>query len=235
VNRKHFLKSIVLFILLLSVPLLSDNIAENNPGYITVGNPDALMLLVPPPDEASAENKADVASTKRISSARTKADVAMAQSQIKLNFFTFAPVIGDWFKAESFPLTADFNKKVEKETKKVYYIAKDHWKRKRPYEVDKTIPVLKKEESFSYPSGHSTRGMVYATVLAEIFPEKKAELLKFGYNIGWYRIIAGVHHPSDVFSGRTIGKAIAREMIKSPKFQEDIEAVKAEIKEKAPK
>ena len=230
-NRNFYLKSIVLFILLFTVPLVSENIQ----GYLAEGSLDPVALLCPPPKDGTPEQKADLATTKRVSSTRTKADVVIAQSQIKLDFFTYAPVIGSWFKEESFPVTTAFFKNVEKETKRVTNISKNYWKRKRPYDVDASIPVIKKEESFSYPSGHSTRGIVYATVLSEIFPEKKDDLLKFGYNVGWYRIIAGVHHSTDIFGGRVLGQAIARELLKSPKFQADLEAVKAEINEKAPK
>ncbi len=230
-NRNFYVKSIILFILLFTVPLVSENI----PGYLTEGNPDVITLITAPPADGTPEQKADLAATKRISSTRTKADVVMAKSQIKLDFFTYSPVIGSWFKESSFPVTVAFFKNVEKETKRVTNIGKNYWKRKRPYDVDKTIPVIEKEETLSYPSGHASRGMVYAAVLAEIFPEKKDELLKFGYNVGWYRVIAGAHHPIDIYGGRVLGQAIARELIKSPKFQADLEAVKAEINEKAPK
>ena len=63
-----------------------------------------------------------------------------------------------------------------------------------------------KETSAAYPSGHATHGMVYAMILAEIAPEQRPALLQRGREIGWNRVIAGVHYPSDIAAGRVLGR-----------------------------
>ena len=53
--------------------------------------------------------------------------------------------------------------------------------------------------------------------------------MHFGLNVGWHRVLAGVHFPSDIQAGRVLGMAIAARMINSPAFQADLAAVKAEL------
>lgn len=225
-KRKNYMLSALFLFLLFLTPLG----AEDLPKYFPDGTLDALVILPPPPEEGSPEQKAELAMTKKVSDTRSKAETTIAEFQINLDFFTFASVIGPWFKKESFPETYKIFKRVEFQTKSVTNSGKNFWKKRRPYDADPSIKALKKEKSLTYPSGHSSRGMVYATVLAEVFPEKKEELLKYGRNIGWNRIIAGVHYTSDVHNGRVLGMAIARELIKSPGFKKDLEVMKAEVK-----
>lgn len=66
-------------------------------------------------------------------------------------------------------------------------------------------------------------------ILAEVFPERRAAILDFGRTIGWDRVIIGKHYPTDVNAGRVLGQAIFRELMKSPAFQRDLAAAKAEV------
>jgi acid phosphatase (class A) len=53
--------------------------------------------------------------------------------------------------------------------------------------------------------------------------------LKRGQEIGWDRVIAGVHFPSDVYAGRVLGQTLAQAMLKSPDFQRRLTQAKAEF------
>ena len=86
-----------------------------------------------------------------------------------------------------------------------------------------------KPTDYSYPSGHSTRGTVYAQVLAELFPEKREALVAKGRETGWLRVQGGVHYPTDIYAGRVLGQALARDFLASASFQADLAAVKAEL------
>lgn len=108
-------------------------------------------------------------------------------------------------------------------------IVKYYWNRKRPYLDDPSLADGKPVAGGSYPSGHSTRGMTYALVLTELFPDKRGELLTMGRSIGWHRVILAKHFPTNVFAGRVLAQAIIREMKVSPDFQRDLAEVKAEI------
>src|SRR5205814_9113669 len=81
----------------------------------------------------------------------------------------------------------------------------------------------------SYPSGHATRGTVWAELLAETYPAQREALLARGRQIGFDRIIAGVHYPSDIYAGRCVGHAVTRCLLANVAFHAELDQVKAEI------
>lgn len=107
--------------------------------------------------------------------------------------------------------------------------AKEFFRRERPYVVDPSLVVARPESTYSYPSAHSTPGMVCALVLADLFPEKRAEILAVGRSIGWHRIQLAKHYPTDIYAGRVLAQAIVRNLKSNPGFQQDFAAVKAEL------
>ncbi len=224
-NRRNALG----LLLLLSLTLLSPLCAAGTRAYLPAGTPDALLLLPAPPSLGSREQEMELKAIKTAISTSGPAELAAAKAEIEQSVFDFAPILGEGFQPVQFPKTEALFKQVEKETKAVTNAGKDHWKRARPYTFDPSLLVDKPEKSFSYPSGHSTRGTVYAFVLAELFPAKRDVLIEAGRAMGWHRIILGVHYPSDVYSGRVLGQAIAREFLKSAEFQKDLAEVKAEL------
>jgi acid phosphatase (class A) len=80
----------------------------------------------------------------------------------------------------------------------------------------------------SYPSGHAMRAALWAALLGTAFPEQAAALQARAEETRWGRLLAGVHFPSDVEAGRTIGEALAREMLKHPAVQQALEQLRAE-------
>jgi acid phosphatase (class A) len=188
-----------------------------------------VALLPPPPAPDSAEQAADLASARAVFKARTPMETARAEKDSSLSLFNFAPAIGSSFQPGRFPKMEAFFQCVKTNISDVINIPKDHWKRSRPYELDKELSLGKPESSFSYPSGHSTRGTVQALLLAELFPEKREAILEIGRNIGWDRVLIGKHFPTDVYAGRALGQAIVRELKTSPAFCQDLAAAKAEV------
>ena len=63
-------------------------------------------------------------------------------------------------------------------------------------------------KSPSYPAGHSTTGAVIAELLAEQFPEHSENLRVMGTELGYNRIIAGLHHPSDHVAGLALASQL---------------------------
>ena len=61
--------------------------------------------------------------------------------------------------------------------------------------------------------------------------DSRAELMERGREIGWDRVIAGVHRPSDIAAGRTVGEAITNALLDSKEFQQELAATKAEFEE----
>jgi acid phosphatase (class A) len=211
-----------LCLLLVTLPLFADT------GYLAAGHPDGVALLAPPPAPGSEEEAADLASARAVFKGRTPAEEARAKQDATLSMFLFTSAIGPMVQPGKLPKTEELFAKVKKDIGQAINIPKDHWKRQRPYELDKDLTLGRPEKSFGYPSGHSTRGTVYALVLSEVFPEKKEAVLAIGRDIGWDRVLIGKHFPTDIYAGRVLGKAIFHELQASPAFQQDLAEAKAE-------
>jgi acid phosphatase (class A) len=210
-------------LLLAGAPLLAEV------RYLTPGRPDGVALLAPPPPPGSAEEAADLASARAVFNARTADEEGRAKKDSSLSLFLFARAIGPDLAPGRLPKTEALFQEVKQEIGETIDDAKGHWKRLRPYQLDQHLSLGAPESSASYPSGHSTRGTVYALVLAEVFPDKREAILTVGREIGWDRVLIGKHFPTDIQAGRVLGQAIVRELLASPAFQHDL----AEAKEEA--
>ena len=201
--------------------------------YLPADTPAATTLLAPPPVAGSAEDKFDLEATYTVHTGATPAEIALGQDENKLTIFHFAPAIGAWFVPGRFPQTEALFKEVEAEAKKVTDDAKKFWKRPRPYHLEPArFPHAIEHEDpthYSYPSGHSTRGTVFALLLAELFPDKREAILAKGREAGWLRVQGGVHYPTDIYAGRVLGQELARDFLRSPEFQAGLAAAKAEL------
>ena len=80
----------------------------------------------------------------------------------------------------------------------------------------------------SYPSGHAYGAYLRAAVLAEIFPEKRAEIFDRARYVAWGRVIGGVHFPTDLEGGRRLAEAGFAELKKSATFRAALEKCRAE-------
>jgi membrane-associated phospholipid phosphatase len=213
----------LLLLLCLAAPLCASD------RYLAPGRPDAVALLAPPPEPDSEEQSADLQQVREVVKARTSAETAQARIDMQLSVFNFAQAIGPVFAPGKFPKTEALLAKMSLDTREIVGAAKDHWKRKRPYEFDPSLAFGKLEPSSSYPSGHSTFGTVNALVLAELFPDKREAILALGRRIGWDRVLTGYHFLTDVRAGRVLGQAIVRELMANPAFEHDLAEAKAEI------
>jgi acid phosphatase (class A) len=209
--------------LLAALPLLAESY------YLPPGQPDSVALLAPPPAAGSEEEAADLASAREVFQGRTPAEQARAFKDSGLSLFLFAPAIGPVFQPGKLPKTEALFRKVKSDVAGPLDTAKEHWKRKRPYQLDAHLSLRAAEPSFGYPSGHSTRGMVRALLLAELFPDKQEAILAIGRNIGWDRVLIGKHFTTDVYAGRVLAQAIVRELLANPAFQHDLAEAKAEV------
>lgn len=84
---------------------------------------------------------------------------------------------------------------------------KAFYHRQRPFErYDDTMPSHEEEYlrgEGSFPSGHSLRGWTISLLLAQIAPQRAAEIFKRGWDYCNSRVIVGAHWQSDVDVSRT--------------------------------
>ncbi|RDI97181.1 phosphatase PAP2 family protein [Dyella solisilvae] len=218
--------------LLLLAPALA--VAQDAGGYLTQAQLDGAMAALPAPSApGSAEDQADRAATDRAFAARSEADFAQAKLEEKFGAFDFAPVIGAGFRADKFPHVAALFKEAERETKEAVDLSKNHWKRLRPCPPASDCaknPAEAAKKSYGYPSGHSSKATVDAILLAQLFPQDADALMQHARDIGWRRVVKGVHTLQDIYAGREFGQTLATDMLASPAMQHDLAAAREELR-----
>jgi len=194
-------------------------------------------LLPNPPADDSATTKGEFDLIVQKQKALTPAEAARIKNeQEHLSVYLFSTVLGPWFTKKNLPQTDALFQRVGATAHPIVELAKDHWDRLRPFQQDRLIhpPLPQKDLSNlsknpSYPSGHSTFGTISALILAELSPDQKDALIARGQQIGDDRVLAGVHFPSDVAAGHTLGQAIFDKLMANPDFQADLSKAKAEM------
>jgi acid phosphatase (class A) len=167
-------------------------------------------VLPPFPAPGSVEEQQDIDQLMYFQKTRTPEQCAEAQSEANASLEVF-------FGGKKGPLTADEAAKAQKKLRMLtlkagikILAAKTEFNRPRPYLAHPEIkPCIELENSKSYPSGHATIARVYARVLAVMYPERAALILKRADEVALNRVIGGVHHPSDIVAGKAFGDAIA--------------------------
>lgn len=105
--------------------------------------------------------------------------------------------------------------------------------RERPY-VRFGEPTLIPEEeaasagTSSYPSASATLGWGLALTMIEIIPDHSEEILKYGFELGYSRIITGYHFASDVQAGRILATCALCRIHNDPTFRNLLEKAKEE-------
>jgi len=193
---------------------------------------DLVRYLAPPPPIESAANRAELADLLRLQVIRTPAEVAYAQADQKISVFRFADSLDTArFKESMLPITAHFFEKTMATANGIYGIAKKSFARPRPFVADTAIhPVLSMPTSASYPSGHSMSSNLIAILLADIVPEKKAQIFERGWVFAENRALGGVHYPSDLQAGRISAALVAQRLYLDPEFRKELDASRAEIR-----
>jgi undecaprenyl-diphosphatase len=92
----------------------------------------------------------------------------------------------------------------------VYPIIKSHVARPRPIDRDPTLaPLIVPLDAYSCPSGHCMTAVAIFTPLALMFPQTLVPLSILAVLIGWARLAAAHHYPSDLLLGGILGAGIA--------------------------
>ncbi len=83
--------------------------------------------------------------------------------------------------------------------------------------------------SYSYPSGHAAFGELWALVMADAVPAERNRMLAWGHRLGDNRVVCRVHWPSDIVAGRKLADALYARISRTPRYQADIAAARAEL------
>jgi hypothetical protein len=105
-------------------------------------------------------------------------------------------------------------KKLIEKSAPVILKLKKHFNRPRPKTIAKKMNIKMKDiemasmKTPSYPSGHSTQGMLIGLVLGDKYPKAKSAFMKTANNISDSRNVAHAHYKSDSDMGKKLGKSM---------------------------
>lgn len=208
----------------------------SNPAFaahddLTFLTPESLPIetaLSAPPAADSPEQTADMNQVLAYQARRTKADCTRAKYEevVSVSRF-FGPKYG--------PLTQDevdnwsaFLTEVGNDADYFVIAMKKYWGRDRPFVTDSRVtPCIDVDDSKSYPSGHSTISRTIANVLSLIDPSRKKAFLDRANQIALDRVIGGVHYPTDIAAGKSLGDQVFAKLQESSDFQSALSQLKA--------
>jgi len=92
----------------------------------------------------------------------------------------------------------------------LYFVLKNTLKRQRPPEVVPDFKsVIQASDQFSFPSGHTMAAFLLAGICCLCFGPLASPLYIWAAAVGSSRVILGVHFPSDILAGASLGTLIA--------------------------
>ena len=92
----------------------------------------------------------------------------------------------------------------------IYKWLKHKTHRPRPFQVRQDVWVIGKPlDHFSFPSGHTLHAVAFSMVAMHYYPPLAVILVPFMLMVAMSRVILGLHYPSDVLAGASIGYLIA--------------------------
>jgi acid phosphatase (class A) len=194
---------------------------------------DLRRLLPPPPPAGSLGERAELDDLLHLQAVRTATEARLAQRDVERSVFRFADALGNppAFNPQRLPLTTALFQHLWGDENAVLAPAKRAFGRPRPFAVEPRLaPITERPSSLSYPSGHSMWAYATALVLADLVPERRAEILARADQYAHNRNIAGVHYPSDVEAGRLAGTALAAMLFTCPAFEREEAAARRELR-----
>lgn len=199
--------------------------ASRGPVYLGPELIDVIKAQIPDyPKKGSAAQSIDEFALRKFQKSRTEKECERAHSEVIITLQSFyGKPYGQLDEKQVEVLIPLFD---QIRVDAGFYIGqiKRSYNRSRPYDYMKDLtPCVPLEKSLSYPSGHSTLAVLYALILADVFPDKAGLLKARADIIAQDRVLAGVHHPSDISGGKKLGQVLYSEIVKSPRYKIDIE------------
>jgi acid phosphatase (class A) len=205
-------------------------------GYLAPGAFDIVSILQPAPTQGDPRYDADRAIFKNTRTLVGTARWEMATNDVKTDgadmMRDFSCAVGVSLTPENAPRLLALIGKAGRDTGRSSSVAKTHFKRLRPFQIDDGNICQSKEDlthSFDYPSGHTTWGWTWASILAELAPDRASAILARGRAYGESRIVCGAHNSSAVESGYLTASATLAAVRTTTKYRADFAAARAEL------
>ena len=118
---------------------------------------------------------------------------------------------------------------------KANYAVKEYYKRKRPFATFNE-PSLKPETddkealTYSYPSGHSSRGWMFALSLATVAPHCTALLMERAREYALFRVVCGHHWKSDIDASLMLTAGVFASVVATDEYQQQLAKAREEYR-----
>ncbi len=198
--------------------------------------PDMIRIAPPAPTPGSALYLSDRAIFRATRDLEGTPRWAMAQSD---SSFTAAYIMtafscssGLVLDTQKTPRFAALASKLLADTITAMNPPKDKYQAKRPFQIEDgptCVSPASVANSADYPSGHTIFGWTVGSILAELEPDRAADLMVRARAYGESRVVCGLHNASAVEGGRIIAAAMVAALHGSAEFRADLEAARAEI------
>jgi acid phosphatase (class A) len=202
--------------------------------------PNALNFYPAPPETTSVQFMYDISQymwgkSMRADSARAALAIAQAETNLSEMVRMFSEPFGMEISAQKTPAIMNVIERGIATLRQVGRAPKKHYMRRRPFDrFNEPTLVPKDEETLrkngSYPSGHTILAWSMAMLLVEINPAAQDALLKYAYEWGQSRVIAGFHWQSDVDASKVLVSGAFASLHNDETFLADMKKARAEFK-----
>jgi acid phosphatase (class A) len=206
---------------------------EQRPVYYNDSSQVSLVrVLAPPPVLGTEASQKDVRGVLKAQRNLTPQQIQSAKDDVCESVFRFQDVMGAGFSPDRVPFANGFFERVFFDSDREIRIAKDHFRRERPFVADPRVKqIVEQSPSFSYPSGHSTFAYTAAIILADMVPEKAVAIFERADAYADNRAVVGVHYPADILAGRISAAVIDNAFFHNPRFLTDYERARLEVRQ----
>ncbi len=203
--------------------------SAGKPHYLSLEGLD-LRAVPAPPADGSAADKEDFRVLYDWQARRTSAQCAAARAEMSHDYEVFFGKISPFGQPTPPAVKAFFNN-VSKDSVAVNTYLKEAYQRQRPFLRDPGLkPCIPNVRGFAYPSGHSAMSRLFALILSDLVPSRRAEFMARADQAALNRVIGGAHHPSDTAAGKALADTLYTELKKQPAFASDLKAIKPLLK-----
>lgn len=187
-------------------------------------------VLTPPPAQYSAEYQREIDVILARQPRLTAGEIAAIRAERGVTpEMIVTPVLGERVNAQSYPKLFALLKQAGSDSWRISDQAKEFWGSLRPWRADARVALLVPYiDSPGYPSGHTTTNFVWAALLSDVVPAKRAAFQARAAEIGRHRIEAGAHFPHDIAGGIALAARIVAVMRQCPQFAHDLRAAQQE-------
>ena len=202
--------------------------------------PNALNFYPAPPETTSVQFMYDISQymwgkAMRADSARAALAIAQSTHNIEDMVRMFSEPFGLEISAKKTPAIMNVIERGIATLRQVGRVPKKHYMRRRPFDRFNEPTLVPKDEELlrkngSYPSGHTILAWSMAMLLVEINPSAQDALLKYAYEWGQSRVIAGFHWQSDVDASKVLVSGAFASLHNDETFLADMKKARTEFK-----